>query len=369
MRLLKDLLDLKELECNVEKGYVLVRHHPSLPYRILNYTKQAAEDCAWNNVTETCRGLIVDDNDVVIARPFRKFYNYSEIVAKGEESIIPDEKFTIYDKLDGCLGILFVTPDGKLDIATRGSMTSSQSEWAAEFLNKSLTADEIRELRDMICVDSDGVWMQNKTLCFEIIYNGERHVVDYGGREFLTLLAVIDNETGKDLSLDPFKKFFNTPDTFDCDWSNVRTKFPRSNAEGFVIKFESGFRMKIKYDEFLNAQRIIHGLTFRRIFDAVKNGKLSEIIPHLSRLEEETVLYIKEQMREIIDTYFDTEFDALLEYKDFETDKEAAEYFKTRKEPSVLFCVRKNQDYSNIIWKRTKEKLKEKKTFFDDYGE
>ena len=57
-----------------------------------------------------------------------------------------------------------------------------------------------------------------------------------------------------------------------------------------------------------------------------------------------------------------------LEYKDFETDKEAAEYFKTRKEPSVLFCVRKNQDYSNIIWKRTKDKLKEKKTFSDDYN-
>lgn len=364
---LQNLIDLDELDDMIKRGYVSSRHHPTLPYRILNYTKDAAADYVWNNTTETCRGLIVDDDDNVIARPFRKFYNYSELIATGRESDIPtDEKFTIYDKLDGCLGILFYTPDGELEVSTRGSMTSPQSDWAAEYLRNTLSTEQKSALRDMICERVGDKYMQKVTLCFEIIYKGERHVVNYNGEESVTLLAVLNNETGKDLPLDSYTSFFKTPMTFNCDWEDVKKVFPRKNAEGFVVKFENGFRMKIKYEEFLNAQKIVHGLTFKRMFKAISNKDLLSIVPYISSLEEETILYVKSQLKELVDAYFDIEFDTLLEYENFDDEREAAEHFKTKKDPAVLFCARKGQDYSKLIWKRVKSRFKEKEMFAED---
>ena len=364
---LSDIMNLKELDSMIKLKYVASKHHPTLPYRILNYTQKASGDYVWNNTTETCRGLIVDDDDNIVARPFRKFFNYSEIVASGKECLIPtDEKFTIFDKLDGCLGILFYTPSGKLDVATRGSLTSPQSEWAADYIRKNLSDKQMVDLRDMVCDYSDGRYRQKITLCFEIIYKGEKHIVNYGDKESVTLLAVLDNDTGSDLPLHPYDNFFETPETFDCDWKDVKTVFPRQNAEGFVIKFENGFRMKIKYDEFLNMQKIIKGLTPGKIFDAVSQRNLSSIVPYLSELDEETRLYVKSQIKELLNIYLDVEFDALLRYKDFDSDKEAAEYFKKQEMPSVLFCARKGQDYSKIIWKAVKNKIKERQTFEEE---
>ena len=57
--------------------------------------------------------------------------------------------------------------------------------------------------------------------------------------------------------------------------------------------------------------------------------------------------------------YADMECDALQEYKEFDTDKEAALYFNTCRHRSILFAARKNKDYSRIIWQKIKEMVKE----------
>ncbi|GIH79629.1 hypothetical protein [Planobispora longispora] len=54
----------------VGRGLVREQAHPELPLRILNYTEKAQAERAWNEVTLACRGLIVDDDGRVVARPF-----------------------------------------------------------------------------------------------------------------------------------------------------------------------------------------------------------------------------------------------------------------------------------------------------------
>ena len=63
------------------------------------------------------RGLILDPvQRLVIATPFPKFFNFNE----GGVAL-PDEPFTVSEKLDGSLGILF-HHQGKWRITTRGRL-------------------------------------------------------------------------------------------------------------------------------------------------------------------------------------------------------------------------------------------------------
>jgi hypothetical protein len=82
------------LDKMIEEKYVSVQKHPETDYYIYNYTQNAQFDRMWNDVTKTCRGLILDGNRNIIARPFSKFFNYSELPLNE----IPSGHFTFTDK-------------------------------------------------------------------------------------------------------------------------------------------------------------------------------------------------------------------------------------------------------------------------------
>ena len=116
---LAEVLDLADLEKHIDAGYVKATRHPTAPLTIYNYTNRAQFDRVWNDTTRTCRGLIVHDDDTIVARPFRKFFNH------GEVDEIPGGPVRVLDKLDGSMGVLYHDGDGWA-IATRGSFTSEQ---------------------------------------------------------------------------------------------------------------------------------------------------------------------------------------------------------------------------------------------------
>ena len=175
---LYDLLDKDILNEMIDKEYVNVTKHPQFPLYIYNYSKKCQFEHAWNEVTETCRGLIVDGELNIIARPFKKFYNYEELLQMNAQ--IPDEEFEVYEKLDGSLGILYFWKD-KAYIATRGSFISSMALHATNLLNKKYDVSLLEK---------------SKTYLFEIIYPKDLHIVTYKDVDDIFLLAVIDNETG-----------------------------------------------------------------------------------------------------------------------------------------------------------------------------
>ena len=89
-----DYIDKTLLDNQIYNGYISVSKHPIYDLYIYNYTKQCIFDKSWNEATEKCRGLIVDGNYNIVARPFRKFYNYEEL---PDESVIPNTNFKVYD--------------------------------------------------------------------------------------------------------------------------------------------------------------------------------------------------------------------------------------------------------------------------------
>jgi RNA ligase len=230
---LKEYLDIDHLHEMIEAKMVVLNYHPNGYLRILNYSKECQGERVWNDTTEKCRGLIVDSNDNIVARPFPKFYNYEEY---EDPSVIPDLPFDIYEKLDGSLGILYWI-GGIPYIATRGSFTSDQAIHATEILHSKLKH----------------AWSKldkRKTYLFEIIYPEDLHVITYKDVDNIFLLAVIDTDTGVEETPYNYKGVFSVAEHYGCrDWREIRNLINGDNREGFVVRFSNGFRIKLKYQE------------------------------------------------------------------------------------------------------------------------
>ena len=106
---LSDILDVDRLHYHLNERNVSAAHHPTEPLTIYNYTAACQYRGAWGPTTRLCRGLIVNrDSGEVVASPFPKFHNLSEHgdgAAAGALNLAPP--LTVFDKLDGSLGIAY----------------------------------------------------------------------------------------------------------------------------------------------------------------------------------------------------------------------------------------------------------------------
>jgi RNA ligase len=114
-----------------EEGLLLKQTHPVYDLTIWNYSPKVQYEKLWDDITIQCRGLVTNSKNEIIARPFKKFFNYEE--HKPED--LPNEEFEVYEKMDGSLGILFHY-ENEWILATRGSFTSEQSIKGTEMLKK-----------------------------------------------------------------------------------------------------------------------------------------------------------------------------------------------------------------------------------------
>ena len=255
---LGELIDDVVLSAAIDQGLVSVRGEGGL--RILNYTPRATYSRSWNAATLLCRGLIVDGEDRVLARPFPKFFNPDEPDAPPVFKGLP---MVVTEKLDGSLGIAYHDPDGDIRIATRGSLTSRQAVEAT-----AIWRNNYREVR----------FDENLTPLFEIIYPANRVVVDYGDMRDLVLLAAIDIRSGADVALGRI----DWPGPV-ADSHRVRSlrelldhvaASEEAAREGYVVRFDSGpdrphVRFKLKFPEYVVAHRFVTGLTSLRVWEVV----------------------------------------------------------------------------------------------------
>lgn len=242
----------------IDDGYVRTQSHPTLPLTIFNYTDKAVYDRAWNNVTLTCRGLIAYADGTVLARPFRKFFNYGETPASL--SAVYD-KAVVTDKMDGSLGILYPTPDGYA-IATRGSFASEQA----------LHATEVWRSRYAGTFEVDPEF----TLLFEIVYPDNRIVLDYDEFDDLILLGAVHIETGLSVA-DISQIVWPGPRTTVFPYASLAEALavpPRPNAEGFVVHLvDKDDRIKVKQEDYVRLHRILTGLTARTVWEHLLTGQ------------------------------------------------------------------------------------------------
>lgn len=259
-----DLFSQAEYEDMLDDRYIRVNQHPTRPLRIINYTESAQYDNEWNNVTKQCRGLIVDANNNVIARPFDKFLNYGQNQA---DILLLDYEVQVTDKMDGSLGIIYhLRGEGYWEAATRGSFNSDQADFANDLL------------RERFYGKLDPTW----TYLVEIIYPGNRIVLDYGDQKDLVLLGARNIKTGAVRLPNEVTEWVG-PRTQTFSYKTLREALAapqRPNAEGFVVYFpELDHRIKIKQDDYIALHKIVTGLTKRRIWESMKERKsLEEIL-------------------------------------------------------------------------------------------
>jgi len=251
-----------------EQGYVSARAHPEDPdLFILNYTHSCQYDRAWNDVTRQCRGLIVrglNEDAEIIARPWPKFFNYGE----HEVDINPTAPARVQEKYDGSLGILYLAPDGMHAIATRGSFESEQALHAT-----ALWRDRYEGLSII-----PKVW----TFLFEIVYPGNRIVVDYGDLDDLVLLDVLSVYSGLPLRKQPR---WPGPIAHTLEYANLQEALESDaaeNAEGFVVTYPNGMKLKIKHEDYVRLHRIVTGLNEKTVWEHLRAGHpLAELLEPL----------------------------------------------------------------------------------------
>lgn len=255
----------------IEAKYVMSQKHPTLPLTIYNYSKSCQYEKVWNEITLQCRGLVLDDDFNVVAIPFKKFFNYEEHDNKELPLIPENETYEMFEKMDGSLGISF-RYNGELIFSTRGSFISDQAIKAKEILKKY----------------NQKFLFEGFTYLFEIIYSANRIVVDYGKDEKLTMLGVIDNVTGEEWAYDTMVSTFQDWDIVKKYGSSNSLDFKsiqianEENKEGRVLKFESGFRIKIKFEDYCRLHSIVTNITARDIWYMLKEEKdMSEILDNV----------------------------------------------------------------------------------------
>jgi T4 RnlA family RNA ligase len=314
----------------VSEGYVHYQKHPTRDLFIYNYTQSAQYNRVWNEVTLMCRGLIMDASLNIMARPFPKFFNLGEY----EDQVIPDSDFEVYEKMDGSLGILYWSDDKPM-IATRGSFTSEQAVKATELL-QSKYAHILNQIS------------KEKTYLFEIIYPENKIVVDYGSEESLVLLAIIDTATGADLPLEdigfPIVKKYNGINDI-----HTLKSLEQSNKEGFVLKYKDGYRLKVKFEEYLRLHRIITQVSTISIWDHLRNGQALDQI--IDQVPDEFYYWVKSVEQNLLDQYKAIEAQCISNFKTMEDRKTTAEYFVTLPYSPVMFAILDKKDYSDKIWK------------------
>ncbi|MCC5945487.1 MAG: hypothetical protein JJT94_11175 [Bernardetiaceae bacterium] len=329
-------IDKVAFEQMLKQKYISVQQHKEADIFIYNYTASTQYDKVWNPITLQARGLICDAEGRVLARPFPKFFNLGELSVAE----IPDENFEVYEKMDGSLGILYWLK-GKPQIATRGSFTSEQALRGTAILYQKY-ADAIAHLNP------------DYTYLFEIIYPENRIVVDYGNLEMLTLLAVVDTQTGRELEL-PNIGFPLVKKYADAQDLKYLASLDAENREGFVIRFESGFRLKIKFETYTRLHRVLTGLSSTRIWEMMSVGE--DIAPFLSQVPDEFYTWVKRTQTELKAQYETIEAQAKADFKVLETRKETALYFQTCAYPAIMFQMLDGKDYSHTIWKMIKPKF------------
>lgn len=377
----------------IDRGLVIKQDHPSLPLSIYNYSRECQYNSQWDDITLNCRGLVLDNEGNVVAKPFPKFFNMEELLDTG----IPNESFEVFEKMDGSLGIFFyyertlsleeryniwfnnnyVTgmerffdpnklPDfddpyyeptpkikGEWHMATRGSFTSEQAIKGME-IAKRLNYDKI-------CV-------LGYTYLFEIIYPENRIVVDYGKEERLVLLGVMDKR-GEEFPYSEIKgEGWDIVNKYDGVNDYTKLKEMISNhEEGYVIRFSKGMRMKIKGEEYVRLHRILTNFSTKDIWELLKNNEPME--PFLERVPDEFDDWVKRIMMNLRWSFhhIDERVGKMYDYfrygkfndRDPEpTKKEFAEFVMKQSEElrPILFKMWDKTPYDDIIWKLLKPK-------------
>lgn len=383
MKLTQDFIT--KLNEHISNKLINVQYHPTLPLRIFKYSREAQYNCKfnlddykdfkesdlreWDEVLLTCRGLIVDEDYNVIAKGFNKFFNYEELPKQELESR-QHMKPTIYEKVDGSLGILFYYADS-WHITTMGGFYSDSGKIGQKILKEKYSHLHLN------C---------EYTYLVEIISPHNRVVVHYENDD-LILLNILDLDF-KDVDLSENPGFTQIQE-YNLDIKSLK-QLNWEKKEGFVIKYPDGFRYKIKFDEYCRLHAIMTGLSEKHLLESLVMNKPISIM--LENVPDEFYDWVMNLENMFTDWYKEIEVEIntyilrlSARFLDVQSHrKEVALFLKDKNTEHFGIIIQRfflevdDDQVSQYIWKKVEQKRKEHakingrlvpQTFFNKVGQ
>jgi len=242
-------------------------------YFLLSYTNEAQYgEEPFTAIERACRGLVIRNDGKIMALPMEKFFNLGEPQCKS----LPDEPYQVWEKVDGSLGVFWYeySNDPKKPSCwrcnTRGSFSNTYIDFAMNWWNQH--------------VDQSGI-PSNYTIMVEICIDDDEMSRAAKKPQGLYLIACRDRNTGKDIPITELNVDGLLPIQQEQHKSInkvLEARDTEEGTEGWVIRFESGFRIKIKTTWYLKLFRAIHFLNPNKVREMMledPSGKWRNDIP------------------------------------------------------------------------------------------
>lgn len=276
-----------------------------------------------------CRGVVIDvRRDELVITPYAKFFNLNELEETSYDTIVKymtdnnvtTKELEFTEKLDGSL-ISARWYHGKLVLAGTGSLDPNINPiltWAREYIMS-------HENYLKLIIEGNSTLFRQDTFMFECICPVKQHVVDYDEMQYgLYLIGVRDT-------------IYNSVCHYDTilhiakDWDVLTTKIYKdytldeviskmddsvgSTHEGFVmnIKREDGFRIKIKYSDYVQLALLMNNPSRDIFVKYVYHNELDDIKSLLRTKNKHIILEEIEECEHVIHDYVRT-YEMLLDY-------------------------------------------------------
>lgn len=362
MTTIDDLFPAAELTAAIAAGHVTSKAHPELAISILTYTRECQYGHIWTPVTMRCRGLIFDENTgAVVALPFPKIFVTAMHGVHDFAPPLPAEPFEIFQKADGSLIIAFHYA-GRWHAASKGSFISEQAQWAQAVLDAA----------DLSGLDPELTYLA------EAIYPDNRIVVDYGQMEELVLLAAYRPADGTEEPLAEVAAHWKPIGPAVRSWglgdgvaeleelaaTNTTidgATVSGTDEEGYVIRFASGARAKVKLSAYLTLHKLFTGTNERTIWEVLASGQdpavlFDQVPDEFADWARAVAAGLREQHQQLIDEACDA-YSGVMARLPVDPDRKtfALEAVKTAHR-SALFLLHDGRDtaVNGWAWKQLK---------------
>lgn len=320
-------------------------------YSLFKYSRQCAYGGEWNDVNRRCRGIVIDTlRETVVARPFDKFFNLGETPETSDHSLVEkSEKLgaAATAKMDGTMVAVW-WDEYSLRCTTPGAFKSEQAVFAC---------DQLLPKYDLSSFPRDC------TLVCEMIAPWDRKVIDYGQESRLVALAAFENSwdqveiprdmlgiilRGTGLDLVPYY------DVKDLLYTNIP-----EGEEGYVIRFDDGFRVKVKGDWYFKIHKLLDRISPKNVLEMLVDGsfvKTRSDLPvylrgTLDALHQE-ISGIKSRVEEEVSRWWER-----VPKSGTQKDKALVIAGAPEEIRAILFCRTKNQDESKPFWRAVESRL------------
>ena len=354
-----DLVSEDDLYTALSEGLVEAHYNIDNTLTVYSYSRICAYDPTnWNNpATRILRGLVVDSDGYVLARPLAKFFNDTETGLV--DPVSEDEDVDIVDKIDGSLINIFFDPyTEKLDVTGRRRFYSDQANGARDWLADNPDVIPLAPFE-----------YENYTLICEWISPDNQIVINYGGYQGLKLLWVRDNRSGELFTANsPVAAgawHGDTADVLPERSIQAWRKLPvREKAEGVVVRSTTtGNMQKIKYPEYVRLHRIVTNLTPRVVWEwRCENPWLEVELEEFTKdLPEEFAEWVRKQDDALWDEFYSITttvvriYDTIVAATPESSRKELAlEFTKHQPYTSLLFMILDGMNITTPIMKMIK---------------